>query len=546
MDKSEVSAILKRNVGGIVAGVVALGALGTIFFYVNPKFEELESEMTASASKASSLDRLVSMERPNVSTQETDVVLTGFPTESTLARGQAFNRSIIRQADDLLSGVVQRNKRLPLGYQPQSNSPQAFEAAYLQAAEDWPLEGQNKLSQRNLWLLAYKAWINADGSFDDETGSYPPDTLQGVHRATRPPTQSSLQFAMDRTRVRIENAAPRDADGRPLNPEGLERQIEQELTELARGLKYTRAVDHLIYIDESAGTGGLSLNPVADLEVDPSPEQIFEAQVQLWVQEQVLARLTSANLQFFAANPDVPQNVVGAPVKHLVSLDVPDRFVTSTPIDAPDDPESPAAPAGPPAGFDTPYGPIGNPYMQDFDPTGGAGAGPAAAPRDRRPDAGRAAPRAVPRGGRDTPTGPTRGGVAGRATQNDEPEADVELTPVTYDPAAELERDYRYSPSGRLLHTPFYDAVQFTMELRVSTEELPYVLRQLQAESFVTVLNVFKVESVDPFVALDEGYVYGDQPVSQVTLQCEMLLLRSWTVDLMPEVIRQELQVWEP
>ena len=543
MDKDQVISVMKKNAGSIAMGVLAVAAIAVIFLVVNPMFGGLQEKLQASAGQGQQLADIGSKARSNLSTslEGGEAQLAGFPTQATIEAGRRFNDAIVSQADGVLGQVTLRNRRLPLRHAPADATPAAFEAAFAQAAAEWPLEGQAKLNLRNLWLISYKQYVNADGGFNEESGDYPQGTLQRGARATRPPTAEDLNLAQERRTARLRAEAPKNPDGQPLDPQGLDREIAQAVTELARNLKYTRAVDHLLYLDASDGSRGLSVHPVAQLPAGPSAVECFEAQVQLWIQEEVVGNLVRANVEAVADLPEDQRNVINAPVKHLVRLDVPSTFVLSGPIGASSPADAGAADPGAGAPPDVGYNPYGsyNPYDGGGAPApdasrGSRGVAPTPAGRPSRPAAGG-----------DAAGRPNRGGIAGRASPT--PEEDVApatLTDVPVDPAAELETEYQYSPSGRTPHTPFYDAVQFTLTLRVSAESVPEVLRQLQRGSFLTVLNVFRLVGVDPVVALQEGYVYGDAPVVEMTLQCELLLLRNWTVEFMPEQVRQELQAW--
>jgi hypothetical protein len=93
--------------------------------------------------------------------------------------------------------------------------------------------------------------------------------------------------------------------------------------------------------------------------------------------------------------------------------------------------------------------------------------------------------------------------------------------------------------------------VNFELVLRVDYTKIPQIIADLERNRLFTVLST----SVSSVNAAEErktnGFVYGDQPVAEVTLICEALFLRSWTVDkdnkfakaLMPEIVRQTLAI---
>jgi hypothetical protein len=72
----------------------------------------------------------------------------------------------------------------------------------------------------------------------------------------------------------------------------------------------------------------------------------------------------------------------------------------------------------------------------------------------------------------------------------------------------------------------------------VDATKVPQILRQLEVGQFITVLNVQFNEVVDPAVAassLTGGFRYGDKPVVRVEIDCEDLLMRKWTDDILPD-----------
>jgi hypothetical protein len=86
------------------------------------------------------------------------------------------------------------------------------------------------------------------------------------------------------------------------------------------------------------------------------------------------------------------------------------------------------------------------------------------------------------------------------------------------------------SPTGRVCND-LYDVVHFDLVLRVDARKVPQVIAALERKQMVTVLKT-NVTSVDSAVERKRsGFVYGDDPVVELTLQCEILFLRSWTVD---------------
>jgi hypothetical protein len=103
------------------------------------------------------------------------------------------------------------------------------------------------------------------------------------------------------------------------------------------------------------------------------------------------------------------------------------------------------------------------------------------------------------------------------------------------DPTASSDDDFAISPTGRFSNA-LYDVVHFTLVLNVDATRLPQVLADLERNKLMTVLQV-DATSVDSASELNDGFVFGKDPVVKVTLQCEALFLRSWIKDLMPKSV---------
>jgi hypothetical protein len=103
---------------------------------------------------------------------------------------------------------------------------------------------------------------------------------------------------------------------------------------------------------------------------------------------------------------------------------------------------------------------------------------------------------------------------------------------------------FSLSPTGRVCN-PIYDVIHFDLVLRVDYRKIPQVLAELERNQLVTVLGT-SVTAVDSEQELQNGYMYGNEPVAELTIRAESLFLRSWTIDkdnnykaaLMPEIVQ--------
>lgn len=86
------------------------------------------------------------------------------------------------------------------------------------------------------------------------------------------------------------------------------------------------------------------------------------------------------------------------------------------------------------------------------------------------------------------------------------------------------------SPTGRVSND-LYDVIHFDLALRVDARKVPQVIAALERSQLLTVLKT-SVAAIDAAAEKRQwGYVYGNEPVVTLLLQCEVLFLRKWTLD---------------
>ena len=211
---------------------------------------------------------------------------------------------------------------------------------------------------------------------------------------------------------------------------------------------------------------------------------LFDLEWRFWIASDVMQALSRAN----AATPSVLQ----APVKRLVNLTVlPMELATSAPAGE-------AASMGDPSGMD-----MGMDMGMD------AGAMDGSQPAEAAP----AAPAAVSAG----------------------------LPKPMIDPKVDATRDYSKRFTGRVSN-PVYDVRLAQVRFVAATSALPAVFDALAAENFMTVVDV-RVAPADPFLAAQQGFLYGAEPVSEVVATIETVWLREWLAERMPQAVRTALGI---
>jgi hypothetical protein len=131
-------------------------------------------------------------------------------------------------------------------------------------------------------------------------------------------------------------------------------------------------------------------------------------------------------------------------------------------------------------------------------------------------------------------------GSAGRGAVAD-PDAPTLATGGRPDATIALPDPGNASPTKRASNN-LYDVVEFKLQLDMQSDKIPLFLKTLATNRFITVTRL-EMEPVDSQVKQLEGYVYGEQPVVTLKLDCEALFMREWTIPLMPSAVRKALGI---
>ena len=422
--------IVKKNLLSIVCGVIALAAIVAWFWPVGGMFGSLQSDLDARAKTYQDVETLRTAQRklPTVvlegGASAEQAMLDRFPNEKVVELGRQKTKSLTEQSNRMLATVTKLNVRKPLlaGSLPQP-SPSARTA--------FPQKYFLELG------LTEKGF---------ETGL--PKRLS----ATRPPFPEELQEMAQK--IWDEKYNPRViVIGGDNNLDQVTEEFYAEVQDLPEREYQKRAAENRVYLDEMSLPVSPSPNMMPGKQ--PSDTDIWFAQTALWITEDVVNAINSAN--------EGSKSIQDSAVKHLVALRVP-------------------------------FGP-----QQYVLATQAAGLPP---------------------------------GADGTA-------------PVLPTDANGVAQVFNVSPTGRVSND-VYDVIHFEVVLRVDFRKIPQVIAELERNRLVTVLST-AVSGVDAEAAYrDVGYVYGNDPIAEVTFGCETLFLRSWTVDkdnqykaaLMPQPIR--------
>ncbi len=132
-------------------------------------------------------------------------------------------------------------------------------------------------------------------------------------------------------------------------------------------------------------------------------------------------------------------------------------------------------------------------------------------------------------------------GAGGRASSN---KGSDSAPAMGANPSTEVALNFGSSLTGRSTN-PLYDVRVVTLDVVVDTAKMPQVFDALAQQNFITILRA-DVQPVDPFVALKDGYFYGAEPTSRLTLDLETIWFRQWTAQFMPDDLKRALGIPMP
>ena len=101
--------------------------------------------------------------------------------------------------------------------------------------------------------------------------------------------------------------------------------------------------------------------------------------------------------------------------------------------------------------------------------------------------------------------------------------------------------DFSVSFTGRQSNE-LYDVRPVELVVVIETAELPSLVNALARQNFITITDL-TLQPTSAFDAAEFGYMFGDQPISLVTMRLETIWFRKWTAAWMPQDVRDALGV---
>jgi hypothetical protein len=221
----------------------------------------------------------------------------------------------------------------------------------------------------------------------------------------------------------------------------------------------------------------------------PSMVQLWERQLELWIQRDIAEAIAETNAE--------AESVLDAPVKRLLGMRVWPGYV----------------------GLHT-RGAVGS---LGSDEESGRSGGQSDWSAYERPDEAR--------------------GQTDRAWRGAYPVPNSEATGLG-EAGDEAPDNFALTPTGRVSNH-VYDIRHASVRLVVDHARLPALFNNLSKANFMTVIDC-RIQDVNEYAALREGYIYGIGDMVEVEMVIESAWLRNWTQQLMPTVTKQYLGIEEP
>jgi hypothetical protein len=283
--------LLKKNILSVICGVVVVLAIVAYFVFVTGLYtgsNGLEAEAKKRKENYDTLASLLSKSRTlpvvELNSSSTPRPLEVFPTTPVIEVGTGITKQLKDQSSQIVEIARQYNQRPTLlpNFFPKPTDPQKFR-----------------------FRDAYKIHMTKE--------------LPAILQASVPPTEADVQEA--REKLWREKYADQIivVNGREANRQQVDQQYTDEIAGLLERLERETAQKYRMYIETEA----INQNTLILSGETPPTDQMWYAQTATWIQDDLVHAIAGFNdreLQRFKPNE---RNLINAPVKHLINLQVP-------------------------------------------------------------------------------------------------------------------------------------------------------------------------------------------------------------------------------
>lgn len=341
--------IVKKNLLSISCGVVALICIILLFYPFGGMYTSLQEDVTKSEALGTRIRNVRDTPRhwPTLSSlPEDQVPLTQFPTSAIIAAGTKMTETWKSEAQRFYVDTINRQRQQLIPLEPGA-LPGSGGGSYV------GIQFVEKYQKR------FGIYTDPNTQKKDERESI----YNTILNAGLPPTETEIKAAQEARTSQIKSeAVVIDNKVPPEEEQRINQRIADETVKIPEQMRKTRATQKGVYADVLT-----IFRPITFRDgVAPPAHMMFDAQVRLWVLEEICRAVADTNK---AANPK--QGIIDSPIKRIVQLDGIEhdyRPVAAPPGSAASGP--PTLPAGATAKPAPDYlrGPFGHVSNEFYDP----------------------------------------------------------------------------------------------------------------------------------------------------------------------------------
>jgi hypothetical protein len=307
MNKQAIFTFIKKNLLSLICGTIAVLAIALIFYPIGGMLSELQSKVDERTGLYDQLKGFLKPRKLPISdpTAADPGDLPGMPNKPTITAGQAAVDKFKAASDQMINLIVSLNQKGHTPLAPGVLPKLASQSSYFTFAEVYKLVLSTDPAVHG---VSANPSIAADPKLQTVHAlNLQNDVLNGAY----PPLQAqidnaSLALWKDEYEPQIITV-----NGKPVNQEELATKWTAEKLKLPKKMKGQVATSHKIYVEPTAFTVSPDIQPnvVSDLD------KIWNAQMQLWVQQDLAAGIADANAK--------SSNILDAVVKRLLVMQMP-------------------------------------------------------------------------------------------------------------------------------------------------------------------------------------------------------------------------------
>lgn len=285
--------IVKKNIISIICGVVALAALGVAFTMVPSDRDALQAKLDQSKATHDSLSGLLTKSRqlPTVDPDNpTADTLKQFPNEKIIKVGEEITKKVEAESFAMRDAAIAMNKHVLLepGSLPLQNTTAAFQ-----------------------FRTRYQQYFPAPN-----LGPLASQLAKDLNAAVVPTAEQMQQRANEEAQKIQTRQSMIDGAGKVINEEAVKQAVAEKLKNLPVQMREDIAKTRKVYINPTTFD---SYPAILAAVGAPNPLDIYQAQVSLWMYQDVVAAVNDANRN--------AKSIMEAPVKHLIKVVAQPAFI---------------------------------------------------------------------------------------------------------------------------------------------------------------------------------------------------------------------------